>query len=419
MSLILGHLMRYVIVTPFVKEIDLSTAMRELRFEGVMRTFGIFYMDISLTNLTCAEIPEEDSALLVHMYKVPFLQVAGSSNKNTARLALIPSQLSFQHPWGSSIDILQLQDLIDTCPSQFLKSPTFLSEMDMQHPDSAGIFQYFSKDIWNLAGDFFHGTTSNLNTSNLSAAMEVWTIQNLQAHCHQISLQPSFDAIEVEGNLPKTSFLGRRVHFFPDEDEADTHPCGAYLQSETSYLSIYYRASKQSEDSHAKIDEDLDKIFSLLECLPASKKEKNKIVIWRVEQDLLQFIVNSSLYRVKCVTGRKIFTHRAQLTQTMLKKKLNPRLWVSFKSSYLTTKNDFKRTNKKDTKCWKSKTDSNAMALVKKKKDQNSQNIIQARVNTPIKTTILSYLTFSHTDQAIGTDSLMIHWNSTFQLLWA
>ena len=328
--MILGHLMRCTIVTPFVKEIDLSTVMRELRFEAVMRTLGIFYMDISLTNLICAEVPKEDSALLVNLYKVPFL--AGSSSKETARLALIPSQLSFQHPWGSSINISQLQDLIDTCPSQFLKSPTFLSEMDVQHPDSAGIFQLFSKDIWNLAGDFFHGTASNLDTSSLSAAMEIWTIRKLQAHCHQIALHPSFDAIEVEGTLPKTSFLGRRVHFFPDEDETDTHPCGAFLESETSYLSIYYRASKQSEDSRAKIDEDLDKIFSLLECLPASKKEKNKIVIWRAEQNLLQFVVNSSLYRVKRVTGQKFSTHRAQLTQTMLKKKLNPRLWVSFKS---------------------------------------------------------------------------------------
>ncbi len=135
-----------------------------------------------------------------------------------------------------------------------------------------------------------------------------------------------FDAIGVKGNLPKTSFLGHRVHFFSDEDETDTHPCGAYLESRTSYFSIYYRASKQSEVSHAKIDEDLDKIFSLLECLPVSKKKKNKIVIWRAEQNLLQFIVNSSLYHVKCVTGQKFFTHQAQLTQTMLKKKLNLRL---------------------------------------------------------------------------------------------
>jgi hypothetical protein len=299
--------------------------MRELRFEEVMQTFGIFYMDISITNLSCTEIPSRDSNLLCLTYKVPFL--INSSDKKAARLALIPSQLSFRYPWGSSMEIRQLQELIETSPSQFLKPPSFLSEDDMQHPDSAGIFRYFSKDIWDLAGDYFHGTTTNLDISDLSAAMKIWTIPHLKAHCHYITLQPSFDAIEVEGKLSRTSFLGRRAHFFPPEDEVDGHPCAAYLSLETSYLAMYYRASKLSEQSRTKIDEDLDNIFALLECLPASRREKKKMIVWKAENECLQFIVNSSLYRVAhVISDRKRPTHRVQLTQTMLKRKLNPRL---------------------------------------------------------------------------------------------
>ncbi len=329
MSLVLGHLMRYVIVTPIAKEIDLLRTMRELRFEEVIRTFGIFYMDISLTNLSCSEIPRQDSAYLAHVFKTPFL--AGSSKKKTAPLAVIPSQLSHQHPWGNSIGIKQLQELIDTTPSQFLKSPSFLSEDDMKHPDSAGIFRYFSREIWLLASDYFHGTSSNLDVSDLTAAMNVWTIQQLKDHCHHITLQPSFDSVEVEGKQLKTSFLGRRTYFFPDENEVDSHPCGAYLSSETSYLSVYHKALKNGKDSCTKINEDLDRIFSLLQCLPASSIEKRRVVVWKTgNEGFLQFVVNSSLYRVARIISSKSVrnhsSHRVQLTSTMLKKKLNPRL---------------------------------------------------------------------------------------------
>jgi len=322
MSLVLGHLMRHTIVTPIAKEIDLSETMRELRFEKVIQTFGIFYMDISMTHLFCSEIPREDSPLLTHKFKTPFL--TGGSEKTVGRLALIPSQLSHQYPWGDSIDINQLQDLIETCSSQFLKPPSFLSEDAMKHPDSAGIFRYFSKEIWLLADDYFCGTASDVDVSDLTAAMKVWTIQKLKGLCRHIALQPSFDGIEVEGNLPKTSFLGRRVHFFPEETDVDGHPCGGYLSSETSYLSMYHKALGKGEDSRTKINEDLDKIFSLLQCLPASRQERNKMVIWKAGgEHFLQFVVNSSLYHVaRVISGRKPSNHRVQLTAKMLKKKL-------------------------------------------------------------------------------------------------
>jgi hypothetical protein len=328
MSLVLGHFMRHVMVTPIPKEIDLVNTLRELRFEEIIRTFGIFYMDISLKTLFCLQIPKQDSPYLVHVFKTPFIT---TSDNKAAPLALIPSQLSHQYPWGYSIQINQLQELIDTSPSQFLKPPSFLSEDDMQHPDSAGIFRYFSKDIWLLAREDLHQTSSNLDISDLTSAMKIWTTRQLKIHCHHVVLLPTFDRIEVDGKLPKTSFLGRRSFFFPEEKEIGTHPCHAYLSSQTSYLSLYYKAVKQGEDSQRRINQDLDRIFSLLQCLPASIKKKQKIVIWQSGTERsLQFVINSAFYHVGRVTPSRPYqdpsSRRVQLTQPMLKKMLNPRL---------------------------------------------------------------------------------------------
>jgi hypothetical protein len=329
MSLVIGHLMRYVIVTPTATEVDLLQTMRELRFQEVMNTFGIFYMDISLINLSCSEIPGEDSPLLINKFKTPFLPKSPSKQK-ISRLALVASRLSQQYPWGDTIGIRQLQELINTCPSQFLAWPAFLTEDDMKHPDSAGIFRAFSIQIWLLSRDYFHAIPGDINVSDLTAAMKVWTVEGLKDRCQHISLQPTFNAIEAVGKLPQTSFLGRRSHFFPDENEVGAHPCDGYLVSDTSYLSMYHKAlSLGGDDARMKINDDLERILALLQCLPASSKDRGKIVIWKVgSDDCLQFIVNSSLYRAKWVSARSVHSQprpRPQLTQAMLRKKLNVR----------------------------------------------------------------------------------------------
>jgi hypothetical protein len=327
MSLVLGLLMRHVIVTPIPKEIDLVQTMRDLRFQEVMNTLGIFYMDISLTNLYCTEIPTKDSQLLVHKFQNTFLEHPKSSTKREPpRLQLVRSQLSQQYPWGDTLGIKQLQELIDTCPSQFLRPPTFLTEEDMRHPDSAVIFRLFSMHIWLLASEYFHGKPADFDLPNLTAAMEVWTIKGLQERCHHISLKPTFDGIEVEGKLPQTSFLSRRPDFFPGEDEIRTHPCAAFLNVETTYLSIYHHALRQQGGD--SINKDLDRILSLLQCLPASHSNRGRTVIWKLgNESCLQFVVNASLYRVKRVTTRSEISQpkypRPQVTQAMLLKNLN------------------------------------------------------------------------------------------------
>jgi len=81
---------------------------------------------------------------------------------------------------------------------------------------------------------------------------------------------------------------------------------------------------EKGEDSRTKINEDLDKIFSLLQFLPASRQERNKMVIWKVGgKRFLQFVVDLSLYRVAHISsGQNHSNHRVQLTAKMLKKKL-------------------------------------------------------------------------------------------------
>lgn len=326
MSLVLVHLMRHVIVTPISKEVELFQTLHELRFQEVMHTFGIFYMDISLSSLSCAEVPAQDSPRLAHKFKTPFLPKFPSKNA-ISQLMLVSSQISHRYPWGDSIAIKQLQVLLNSCPLQFVSPPTFLCEEDMDHPDSVGIFCYFSKNIWNLASDYFHGKPAEMIEMGLTGAMKLWTIGVLKDCWTNVSFQPTFDGVEVEGKLSHTSFFGRKTHFFPTEDEIVSHPCAAFLTSEISYLSMYHKALHHCDDnSQERLNGNLDQILSLLQCIPASSQERGKIVIWKASSEQgLQFLVNSSLYHVKRVSARNDHTKaspRAQLTQAILRKRL-------------------------------------------------------------------------------------------------
>jgi len=86
MSSLLGHLMQHVIVTPIPKEIDLDQTLWELCFEETIDMFGIFYMDISLINLTCDEIPREDSRYLAQLFKIPFAKHSVKKKKKAPHL---------------------------------------------------------------------------------------------------------------------------------------------------------------------------------------------------------------------------------------------------------------------------------------------------------------------------------------------
>ena len=218
-----------------------------------------------------------------------------------------------------------LRELINTEP-RFLSPQQFLTEDDMRHLDSATIFHLFSTDIWKLAASFFHGNPDGINAVDLTSAMELWTLESLKACCHSISLQPTFDKIEVEGKLPQTSFLGRISHYFPNKNEITDHPCAGFLASPTSYLSTYHQAlALGGNDDHIKLNGDLEEILSLLQCLPGSSKERGRLVIWRGGSEGLQFIINSSLYHTKRITAKSSHfqpSPRAQLTRNMLEKKL-------------------------------------------------------------------------------------------------
>lgn len=322
MSIIFGHLMRHVMVTPSQREPELRHALRELRFEEVMMSFGIFFVDLSPRTLASQYIQREDPHILAIAHKTPFHNTVKSKYK-IQDSTLIPRIASGAYPWGAHLGISKLNELLLENSDQFLRDPILLTEDDMRHPDSAQIFRSFSSDIWLLADEYLSGARND-QYPTLSGAMESWTTQGIQRRCHEIILLPTFDQLQVTGKLSQRQFSGKRSFFFPPEDALGSHPCKGFTVTDNTYLSIYYRSLKAgSSDSRIRLNSDLDSILEALQCLPACHKERGKQVIWRVSNGRLQFETNSAYYPITGVSAERTqVTRRAQVGAATLKKKL-------------------------------------------------------------------------------------------------
>jgi hypothetical protein len=326
MSLIIGYLLRHVLVTPSIKDGDVSYALRELRFEEIMMSYGIFLLhDLNLKKNQLPGLSSEDSKGLCEAYDTPF-QLEKSTKKAPPPMQLTSRRATTDYPWGKMVTYSQLKEIIQTVPNQLLKTPDPFPPDSLKHPDSTLLFMSFTSQIWLLIAE---GFTINSQTSfeDLEDAIGFWTLKSIREKCSDsIILHPTYDGLVVERKTKAKEIFGeRKKFFFPLKDEMDSSPLQAFSKYDPYYLYAYHQILETQEDELIrKVDEDLDLIFSTLQCLPASVRERNKDVLWTTHEGKLEFVLNAAYYRIGGVFFEKEsrVVRRAQLTNTAVDKKL-------------------------------------------------------------------------------------------------
>ena len=326
MSLIIGYLLRHVLVTPSIKDPDVTYALRELRFEEVIMSYGIFFLhELDLKKNQVPGLSTEDSKRLCEAYDTPF-KLEKSIKKAPPLMQLTSQRATADYPWGKMVTYAQLNEIIQTVPNQLLKTPNTFPTDSLKHPDSALLFMSFTSQIWLLITEGFT-VDSETSFESLEDAIDVWTLKGIQEKCSNgIIVHPTYDGLVVERkNKPKDVFGGRKKFFFPSKDELNSSPLKPFSKYEAYYLNVYHQILEtQEEESIRKLDEDLDLIFSKLQCLPASIRERNKDVLWTTHEGKLEFVLNATYFRIGGVFFEKEsrVVRRAQLTNTAVDKKL-------------------------------------------------------------------------------------------------
>lgn len=331
MSLIIGHLLRYSLVTPRIKDIIITKVLRDLRFEEVLMGWGAFFLhDLDLKKMKLHAIPGEDPTELIKTYKTPFEQVP--KEKEPPALKLSGQRASEDYPWGETVTHLRLMELITTVPDQFLKTPVHTPSGSLKHRDSSPIFMSFTHQIWFLLSDQFSTTLQGDIPGSLEDAMDVWTVRGVRKILGNISVLPTYDGLLIRqrGKMkPKEIFGNRRKIFFPPPDELEGSPLQPFTHHNIYYLWSYCRILEtQTEEQIENLNHDLDLIFSTLQCLPASVCEQKKHTIWKTHNGKLEFVVNALYYRAKGISLEKetLVHRRGQLNALAFRKKLHERV---------------------------------------------------------------------------------------------
>jgi len=182
----------------------------------------------------------------------------------------------------------------------------------MQDEDNAFhmLFKVFTRELWMSVASHVIDSNKLPNPKHLEEAMSTWTPQRIEQILgkDRCCFLPSTHGLvgKYPKNAQSTSFVEMRTIFFPALDVPIRNNSiwnvyaqhGAYIDTYHGYL------RRWPEDDITRLNDYLDGIFSNLQCLPASKPpDKSGTVVWSAVAGKIQFLTNSSFYRIEEVGG--------------------------------------------------------------------------------------------------------------------
>lgn len=295
MSLIIGHLLRHTFVTPRIKHQEVRNALEDTRFSQIVARFGLFFLHgLNLTTMRIRVLPEADPTGLIKAYKIPFKTKTKAIRP--LPLSLLRTKKSIRYPWGTKLSQSMIKDLLLSIPDEFLMKPCSSEVLSLKISESNKIFRVFTSEIWTLLSP--HYVTPPAIPGTLAEAISLWSLKNIRGSIciGDIFLHATYDGLELPAGkkLKDTErFSGRRHIFFPEKTAGMRSPCTVFLEHATQYLSMYhYFHDTHTEEESQQLDEDLDGIFALLQCLPASTVTSKMDVVWNIKRGEIEFVVN-------------------------------------------------------------------------------------------------------------------------------
>lgn len=293
-------------VTPRITHTFLTDALRDIRFNTVMDRFGMFFLhDLKIKEGKLKELVMEDTPEALHVY--------GKALRRKAPLTVRSNQVNPINqrelfPWGPNPSWTRIQRLLTEEPVAFLQ--TWVLEVDWEKPTHLQcelLFVQFTCDLWLSLAEGFSSLALLPKPRTLEEAMQTWTVEGIFEVLGQERCRFLASAHGLEGTVPSNlrkqiSFRERRTIFFPAlavkfPQNSIWNP---YMQDK-GYISKYHSYLKDWEEEEVQeLQDDLDNIFSQLQCLPASVAlGKPGDVIWTAALGRISFVANSKYYRIR------------------------------------------------------------------------------------------------------------------------
>jgi hypothetical protein len=306
-----NFLLQCVTHSPIVYQAHNRESLALLHMKETLERFGWFTLpDLDID----AENP------LPHLYPVDNAQVrkhVKASRKQVYKAPIKGGPASDEYPLGTHPTWIQLKQYVESKPWCIMRLWMWDSDWNKLSSLASTLFIRFTIHIYALLRSLWLQVDRYPSPRTLEEAMSCWTIHSVENTITKTAYTIlTTDLPNVRDGRGSLSFVERRKHYFPEEDEAKAmHSSSPWKRLTTfpGYIAHYYQ-SIQSLDEEAKytLHLELDVLFSAIQCLPYSHPFSSSSPgrIWhRDKDDCLVILTNAVYYQVQGISSQARSKH--------------------------------------------------------------------------------------------------------------
>lgn len=304
-------MMRAVDTNPIITERYLKDALHALNIDGMMTHFGMFFLhDLNLDagpdKPILDEIEEDSTSVLAVMKHL----VARKQTRQPTERQPTSEEIGNYYPLGMTPTWAAIKECLLTQPAILLKKWMFPSDI-RSRAQVGRMFVTFTQQWWKYL-ELDESLAESLDhLSTLEEAMAAWTLENIHSRIPDVVIFEPCNA-RFPGSRPGLwdQPFGERKHtyFSPSSFHPPEKSEWRSFLAQKGYLTEYHNllrdieeADREPHSSLKAIDDDLELIFSNLQCLPVTTKATHSTLgkTWTVSKGKVKIVVNDTYFNVE------------------------------------------------------------------------------------------------------------------------
>ena len=160
------------------------------------------------------------------------------------------------------------------------------------------IFLTFTCHMWILVNPNWRTRPENrIESTTLAGALRSWSVDGVQKELIAATFKPCHQG---GPGRPMMSFSERRKMYFPEDEKEVLNKVWKCLGEAPGYIAKYRRMRKDLDgEGRRTLDECLEELLGLCQCLPDSLRNASGGCVWRVDRKKIALITNPKYYLIK------------------------------------------------------------------------------------------------------------------------
>jgi len=296
-----AFLMQSIIFTPPRVNSYVRDTLAALNYKQNCDRFGMFFLDLDDPTQADA-IPEIKTAEVLRELKLKTFR------RRKPLQERLPDDDDDEYPLGHAPTWKEIASSLQATPTTLIPSWEKPLEIDRYTdcepgtPEScaAEIFMAFTCHLWILLHTFWRSRPEmTIKPETVADALQYWSVDFVMEEITDAEFRPCHSGQYSAPGRPTMSFSERRKMYFPADSEGLTKVWKCLVER-PGYISIYQNHRRRlTPDHRIALDDCLEELLGLCQCLPDSSRAKSGGWIWTIKQKKILVLTNPDFYKIK------------------------------------------------------------------------------------------------------------------------